>query len=91
MPGARSALVAYLLLVRAWGQGYAREALAVVVAHLFARDDASRVEALIDTRNSRSIRLVESLGFERVELIERADHFERADSDEYRYRLIRPR
>lgn len=86
-PSTRRGFVAYLLLRHAWGQGYAREALGVVVEHLFDRYALASVDALIDTRNLRSIRLVEALGFQRVELIEKADRFKGADSDEYRYRL----
>jgi RimJ/RimL family protein N-acetyltransferase len=92
-PSARHGFVAYLLLGRARGQGYAREALSTAITYLFARDPVDRLDhldALIDTRNARSIRLVESLGFQRVELIEKADHFKGSDSDEYRYRLIAP-
>jgi ribosomal-protein-alanine N-acetyltransferase len=44
-----------------------------------------RVFAEIDTRNARSIRLVERLGFTRVALSPRADYFKGAYSDEYRY------
>jgi [ribosomal protein S5]-alanine N-acetyltransferase len=89
-PSTRHGFVAYLLLRRAWGQGHAREALGVAVEHLFERYALTYVDALIDTRNLRSIRLVESLGFARVELIAKADHFKGADSDEVRYRRAAP-
>lgn len=97
-PSARHGFVAYLLLGRAQRQGYAREALATAIRYLFARDPndhpighpLDHLDALIDTRNARSIRLVEALGFQRVERIEKADHFKGADSDEFRYRLTAP-
>jgi RimJ/RimL family protein N-acetyltransferase len=89
-PSSRHAYVAYVLLRRAWGQGYAREAVAAALEHLFARHALDHVDALIDTRNARSLRLVEALGFQRIERIEKADHFKGADSDEFRYRLMAP-
>ena len=55
------------------------------------RESYLRIEALIDTGNARSIHLVETLGFERAERIDDADHFKGAASHEYRYRLVRAR
>jgi ribosomal-protein-alanine N-acetyltransferase len=58
-----------------------------VVEHLFSET----VHAEIDTRNAASIRLVEGLGFERVEIVRDADWFKGAASDEFRYALPRDR
>jgi len=43
------------------------------------------VRALLDTRNDASSRLLERLGFQRVQLIKNADDFKGAPSDEYEY------
>lgn len=48
-------------------------------------------KALVDTRNNASIRLLERLAFSRMRLIENADHFKGARSDEYEYaRELKP-
>ncbi|WP_284947161.1 GNAT family N-acetyltransferase [Acidisoma cladoniae] len=49
----------------AWGQGYAQEAMAAVIARGFA----SHVEAIVadvDPRNAASLRLLERLGFQQT-------------------------
>ncbi|MBV8466404.1 MAG: GNAT family N-acetyltransferase [Burkholderiales bacterium] len=81
------ALLAYVLFPEYWGMGYAREGLGTVIQHLAKTAKCSRFEALIDTRNRRSIHLLESLGFAQVELIQAADFFNGASSDEFRFRL----
>lgn len=82
-----TALLAYMIFVPFWRQGYAREGCAHVIAHLFEEYHVSRVAAEIDTRNTTSIRLVEALGFTRVGTTPGADFFKGAVSDEYRYEL----
>ncbi|HEY7340626.1 MAG TPA: GNAT family protein [Ktedonobacterales bacterium] len=82
-----TALLAYMIFVPFWRQGYAREGCARVLAHLFEDYHVSRVAAEIDTRNIASIRLIEALGFTRVATTPRADFFKGAVSDEYRYEL----
>ena len=46
-----------------WGQGFAREALAAVIQRAFARHRLAFIEADVDPRNERSLRLLESLHF----------------------------
>ena len=82
-----TALLAYMIFPAFWRQGYAREACARVIAHLFEDYHVSRIAAEIDTRNIASIRLVEALGFARVATTPSADFFKGAVSDEYRYEL----
>lgn len=82
-----TALLAYMIFPAFWRQGYAREACARVLAHLFEDYYVSQVAAEIDTRNAASVRLVESLGFTRVATTPGADFFKGAASDEYRYEL----
>ena len=80
-------LLAYVIFEHAWGHGIGREAVSALIAHL--RETLGRIEfkALIDTRNTRSIGLVESLQFRRVATHVAADHFKGAQSDEYEYRF----
>jgi RimJ/RimL family protein N-acetyltransferase len=82
-----TALLAYMIFVPFWRQGYAREGCARVLAHLFEDYQVSQVAAEIDTRNTASIRLVEALRFTYVATTPGADFFKGAVSDEYRYEL----
>ena len=46
-----------------WGQGYASEALAAFLDHVFTRRDVPFLIADVDPRNTASLRLFEGLGF----------------------------
>lgn len=67
--GSRRAEVGYMLGRAAWGQGYAREAVAALLDWAFDALRLHRVEADVDPRNLRSIRLLEGLGFAREGLL----------------------
>ncbi len=88
--GSRRASVAYLLGPDYWGQGLASEALGALLSHLFARGTLDSVEARIDTRNDRSVRLVRRLGFELVRVDRKAEFFKGSWGDEYLFRIRRP-
>ena len=47
----------------AWGQGYATEAAAAVIAEIYRKTEMDRVLACVHPRNSASIRVLEKLGF----------------------------
>lgn len=79
--------LAYFIFVPHQGRGYGVEAAKLVINHLVEEFDVSIARALVDTRNNASIRLLERLGFSRKRLIEHADHFKGACSDEYEYIL----
>jgi RimJ/RimL family protein N-acetyltransferase len=83
----RSADVAYLLFPEAWGRGHAREATTAMIDHL--RDDwgTRRIRASVDTRNQRSIALLEALGFARGAVRAEAEVIHGVLSDEVEYRL----
>ena len=55
--------IGYILHPDQWGKGYAAEALAAVISHLFATYKLPAIKADIDPRNAPSIRLLERLGF----------------------------
>jgi RimJ/RimL family protein N-acetyltransferase len=86
----QTALLAYMIFPAFWGEGYAREGCACVLAHLFEDYHVSRVAAEIDSRNAASIHLVEALGFTHVATTSGADFFKGSISNEYRYELHAP-
>lgn len=57
------AWVAYLLTRTAWGQGYASEAVAAMLQHLFGSLGARQAMAMVERDNRHSIALLERLGF----------------------------
>jgi ribosomal-protein-alanine N-acetyltransferase len=81
-----TALLAYELGAGHRGAGYATEACEAVIRELVDGHGVAEVVALVDTRNARSIRLLERLGFERTRHVVGADHFKGSSSDEYEYR-----
>jgi ribosomal-protein-alanine N-acetyltransferase len=85
----RVVFLAYYVFTAYARQGYAREACAAVIDHLWRAYDAAEIRADMDYRNVPSRCLVEALGFAR-----RARHIAStlrgAASIEYRYRLKRP-
>jgi [ribosomal protein S5]-alanine N-acetyltransferase len=74
------ARLAYYLARPYWGRGLATEAARVFVARGFETLDLRRIEAGVGAHNAASIRIVEGLGFRRVE----------ADESGYSYELLRP-
>ena len=62
-PEYRSASLGYCLDERAWGHGYATEAVRVLLDWAFDTLDLNRVQAEVDTRNHASSRVLEKLGF----------------------------
>ena len=55
--------IGYILHPDVWGRGYAGEALAAVIAHIFETRGIDRITADVDPRNAASIGLLLSLGF----------------------------
>jgi ribosomal-protein-alanine N-acetyltransferase len=81
------AFIAYMVFVPYQRRGFAAEACGQLLEHLVDDYRVGVVAAEIDTRNTASIALVESLGFERVGFQKDADHFKGSTSDEYRYEI----
>jgi len=77
--------VAYVLGRAAWGQGYGREAVAAMLAHL--TPGVATFVATVDTRNRPSIALLEALGFTRVAVRAGAEWIHGVLTDEAEYRL----
>lgn len=55
--------IGYILHPELWGRGLATEALRAVIAHVFTHHPVPALNADVDPRNERSIRLLERLGF----------------------------
>jgi RimJ/RimL family protein N-acetyltransferase len=66
--------VGYILHPDVWGRGYAFEAVAAVIGHVFATRGVDRLTADADPRNAGSRRLLEKLGFEETGRAERTFH-----------------
>ena len=81
----KEASIAYMISSDFQGQGLGTEATGALIDHLRTHYAVKRVKAWIDTRNASSIRLVEKLGLEQIEFLEKADHFKGEDSDEFVY------
>jgi RimJ/RimL family protein N-acetyltransferase len=55
--------VGFILHPDLWGQGFAREAVAASIDHVFTTRDLDRLTADVDPENAASIRLLQRLGF----------------------------
>lgn len=85
--GGGAAEIAYVLFRDVWGNGFGREAVAAMVAHLRECYGVTSVRATIDPRNTRSVRLLLALGFQHTELRAGADRIRGALVDESEYAL----
>lgn len=63
----------YLFLREYWGKGYAAEAAQAVLDYAAGKLRLGRMCACIDAANTRSVRLAERLGFERIAFLPEAD------------------
>lgn len=63
--------VGFLLHPDLWGQGYAREAMEAVIAHLFRWHPIEAITAEADPRNAASLGLLARLGFAETHRAER--------------------
>jgi RimJ/RimL family protein N-acetyltransferase len=63
--------IGFFFVRRAWGKGFAREAIGASVAFAFASTAWAEIRADVDPRNAGSLRVLEGLGFRRVGHAER--------------------
>lgn len=59
-------LIGFILHPDSWGRGLAREALAAIIQRAFDVHQLAFIDADVDPRNERSLRLLESLHFQEV-------------------------
>lgn len=84
--GAR-ALIAYVLASDAWGNGFAFEASSAAIAYVRSAARVESIDAYVDPRNARSVKLVERLGFAFVALLPNNDIIDGLPADDLHYRL----
>lgn len=65
--GARSCRIGYHLVRKHWGSGYAREAVAAFIRYLYNERGVWTVTAGVDSRNARSIKLLQGLSFSELQ------------------------
>lgn len=63
--------IGYILHPDHWGKGFASEALAALIPHLFASHPLPELTAEVDPRNLASIRLLERFGIQKTRYEER--------------------
>jgi RimJ/RimL family protein N-acetyltransferase len=80
--------VGYTLSREHWGRGYGSEAVAALLDYAFSALGLTRINAMCDTRNTASARLMEKVGMTRVG-ISRDVLFKGEFCDEYRYSIDR--
>lgn len=81
------ASIAYVLPSKYWGKGYAQQAVTEMINILISNYKIKMFHAYIDTRNIKSIKLVERLGFKKIGFEKNADFFKGSTSDEYIFAL----
>jgi len=88
-PAHRRAEVGYALARPCWGQGLAAEAVAALVGFAFGPLGLHRLEAGVDLRNERSLRLLARLGFQREGTLRERFHFHGELQDDAVFGLLR--
>jgi RimJ/RimL family protein N-acetyltransferase len=81
------AFIGYVLTPAAWGRGFGTEACRWLVGELRSRFAVDEILATVDTRNLRSQRLLERLGFDRTGAA--PAEIRREATSDFRYRLGR--
>lgn len=83
--------VGYILHPEVWGRGLGTEAVRATVDHVFATRDLDLLTADVDPGNAASIRLLETLGFERTGSAKRTFEIAGEWKDSFYYGLTRAR
>jgi len=84
----RRAMIGYALVRTQWGNGYAQDALRMVLTYAFGTLQLHRIEADIDPRNTASARLIERMGFVREGLLRERWHVGSDVQDSALYGLL---
>ena len=84
----RQATVGFTLAADAQGHGYATEALRTVISLLFTQYSVHRICADCDTRNHRSVALLERIGMRREAHHHKSAWWKGEWTDEYVYALL---
>jgi len=81
--------IGYLLHHDHWQKGFMKEAAAAVITWLFDNTQAHSIEANLDAHNTGSVKLLESLGFEREGYFRENYFYKGQFTDSALYSLIR--
>ena len=88
-PQHRTAELGYAIARRVWGQGLAVEAVSAVISWSFEKLDLVKVYAAADSRNERSIRVMQKLGLKQEGLLRQNRIVRGAQIDEVRYAVLK--
>ena len=81
--------IGYDLEPAQWGKGIMAEALRAVLRYGFEEMGSNRIQAIIDSENVRSIKLVERLGFKREGVLRQNSYFRGRFRDEVCFSLLK--
>lgn len=79
--------VGYAITPSAQGKGFASEALAAIQDYVFGHTSVTALNAWVLADNHGSVRVLEKLGFIRVQVLEKAFTLNGVDYDDWVYRL----
>ena len=85
---ARQATVGFTLAADAQGRGFATEALGAVMSLLFTEHEVVRISAECDTRNDRSVALLERIGMRREAHHHKSAWWKGEWTNEYVYAIL---
>ncbi len=86
---ARRAEIGYDLDPPYWGQGIMTEALRTVLEYGFEKMRFNRIQAIIDSKNTRSIKLVFRLGFKKEGVLRQRSYFNGQFRDDVCFSLLK--
>ncbi|MFQ5758897.1 MAG: GNAT family N-acetyltransferase, partial [Candidatus Bathyarchaeia archaeon] len=72
-----------------WGQGIMTEALRAVLKHGFEKMELNRIQAIIDSKNTRSLKLVHRLGFKKEGVLRQRSYFNGQFLDDVCFSLLK--
>ena len=86
---AHRAEIGYDLDPAYWGQGIMTEALHIVLKYGFEEMRLNRIQAIIDSENARSFRLVQRLGFKKEGVFRQRSYFNGQFRDDVCFSLLK--
>jgi len=86
---ARRAEIGYDLDPAYWRQGIMIEALRAMLGYGFKKMELNRIQAIIDSKNTRSIRLVQRLGFKKEGVLRQNSYFNGQFRDDAIFSLMK--
>lgn len=81
--------VGYSIAPFAQGKGYASDALTALRDHAFSQTTVTALNAWVLAENQGSVRVLEKLGFRRVQVLEKAFTLNGVAHDDWVYRLVK--